>query len=532
MKHVSYISRKKLDQFSQHDLDFIFHQEKLEEFIGLPFSLENFNAQIRLKDKNYKIEKREALSHVLSENYNNLSNNGISLNQIKKLENTSTYTITTGHQLCLLGGPMYFFLKIIHVIKLSEVLNKQFPDKHFIPIFWMASEDHDSDEIDHINLFNKTFRWEHQQSGPVGRFQNKNIKLIFEELLGLFKDNNTQEIREVFDTFTGQTYGQSFLNWLHHLFGEKGLIIVDGDQKKLKELFKPIIKAELSQNFSNNRIQITNKRLKELDRKIQVHSREINLFYLEGNNRTRIIKDENKFKIGQKAYDLDDLLKNLSDAPEQFSPNAVLRPLYQECILPNLCYVGGMAEMNYWAQLKGVFEEAQITYPLLQLRSNLLWIDGGISKKMKTSGLFLDDLFKSTAEIKNQLLTQNDSQPIDENEIKQGLEAIEHAFKASITNKQGLNQWLGSELNTIKKSITQINNKIQKEKKKSFDIELIRIEKIKEALFPNNQLQERHQNLLHFCNQNSYKQILNDLHLAIDPLKNDFTIITEENESK
>jgi len=532
MKKVSHISRKELNLFSKNDLDFISHQENLKDFIGLPFSMENFSEQVHLKKNSFDQEKRNVLTEVLSEQYQHLNNNDLAIDQINRLKDSNTYTITTGHQLCLLGGPMYFFLKIIHVINLSKILNEKYPENHFIPVFWMASEDHDSDEIDHLHLFNKQIKWEHNQRGAVGRFNNEGLEDVFEHLLSLFNEERREELKVIFNTIKGDNYGEAFMNWLHEIFSEQGLIIIDGDNKELKDLFKPIIELELKEGFSNHSIQETNEKLKKLKRKTQVHSREINLFYLTENERKRIIKTEQGFSIGDQTYSLHELLSMLSEQADQFSPNAVLRPIYQEYILPNLCYVGGMAEMNYWAQLKGVFEECDIPYPLLQFRANLLWIDLGANKKIKSTGLQLQDLFKSSTDIKKEFVAKMDSKPIEEKEIEQGLEQIEKSLKEASSDQKNLESWIGSELKKIEKSISHIKSKIIKEKKKSHEDDLIRIEKIKETLFPANQLQERQQNLLHFCNRNGYHEVINDLFMAIDPLNDGFTIIAEENDPK
>lgn len=532
MKEVSHISRTELNLFSEHDLDFILHQDKLKDFIGLPFSMENFSEQIKLKKNSFDQEKRNVLTEVLSEQYEHLNNNDIAIDQINRLKESNTYTITTGHQLCLLGGPMYFFLKIIHVINLSKALNKEYTYHHFVPVFWMASEDHDSAEIDHLHLFNKEIKWEHNQTGAVGRFNNEGLENVFDHLLGLFNEERREELQEIFNTLKGNNYGEAFRNWLHEMFSEQGLIIIDGDNKELKDLFKPLMELELKEGVSNNAIQETNEKLKRLKRKTQVHSREINLFYLTENNRTRIIKSEEGFNIGDQTFTLKELLVILSEKSDRFSPNAVLRPIYQEYILPNLCYVGGMAEMNYWAQLKGVFEKANLPYPLLQMRTNSLWVDLGANKKIKKLGLTVKDLFEDLSSIKKRYIKNNDNTPINEEEIDKGLNQLRNTLRATSSEQKNLDAWIGSELKKIEKSIDQIKSKIVKEKKKNHEDDLVRIEKIKDTLFPKGHLQERHQNLLHFCNRNSFQSVINELSMAIDPLNNGFTIISEQNDPK
>ena len=146
MIKTSSIPRSKLPFFSQEDIDLIYHQEKLSDFIGLPFAIENFEKQIKTKKKQFTSAQRNTIASVLKDNYEKLSENELALKQIALLKEENTYTVTTGHQLCLFGGPLYFFIKIIHTIRLSEVLKEQYPDYNFIPIFWMASEDHDSAE--------------------------------------------------------------------------------------------------------------------------------------------------------------------------------------------------------------------------------------------------------------------------------------------------------------------------------------------------------------------------------------------------
>lgn len=527
MKDILQIPRKELGLFSEQDLDFVYHQEKLKDFIGLPFSIENFQSQIDCKQKLYTNQARFKLAKVLEEKYNRVQNNDRALEQIMHLKDSNTYTVTTGHQLCVLGGPMYFFLKIIHVIKLSERLNKHYPNQHFIPVFWMASEDHDYAEIDHLNLFNKTFQWNHEQKGPVGRFTTKNLSSLFEEISVLYKDDQLQELQHIFDSFQGKTYGEAFMNWLHGLFSEKGLLIIDGDQNKLKQSFTPLMEKELSHEFSNQQIQGVNQKLTEQKRKIQLHSREINLFYINGNERTRIVKKGNDYVIGSRKMNLQDTIKHLKDYPENFSPNAALRPLYQEHLLPNLCYVGGMAEMHYWSQLKGVFIQSNIPFPLIQMRSNLLWIKETWSKKMKKAKLTENDLFRDIDTLKKSFVDKEDLYPIQQEKLNSGLSEIKSSLRSSITNHRELNQWMGSELKKIEKSIDQIKNRINREKKKSFDIELSRVEKIKEALFPNGALQERYVNPLELSNNIGYIDFLEQLFSVIDPVNERFTVVSQ-----
>jgi len=147
------LSRKNLNLFSNEELDLIYNQSELQDLIGLPFSSANIKNQIDLKKESFDQTKRALISKTLEENYREIDNKEAVTKNINLLKENSTFTITTGHQICLYGGPLYFFIKILHVIKLCEKLKEQYPSNHFVPVFWMASEDHDSLEIESLSVF-------------------------------------------------------------------------------------------------------------------------------------------------------------------------------------------------------------------------------------------------------------------------------------------------------------------------------------------------------------------------------------------
>jgi len=522
------IPRSKLPIFSKEEMDLIYNQGELSEFIDLPFDIANFEKQIEKKEKFFSHEQRLILANTLEENYKAVPRKKQALAQIKLLKEKNTYTVTTGHQLCLYGGPLYFFLKIIHTIRLSEVLKEHYPGYNFIPIFWMASEDHDSDEINSLHLFGKTISWNHEQIGAVGRFDMRNMAEVKKQLLELFRAPKGSELDNYLNALEGKTYGDAFKRWVHHIFGDRGLLVLDADQKELKQQMIPILQKEVLDNFSNGCIEKTNQALLKEKRTTQIYSRKINVFYTEKNKRNRIIENEKGiYSLGDKSLTKAELISLLNEHPNFFSPNVALRPIYQELILPNLCYTGGMAELKYWAQLKSAFEECKVPYPMIQLRSNLLWIDKNARKNFNQLGLKVDELFDSTETLQKKILSKSDMHPIDQGKILSTLDITEKTYQESIKNNPELMNWLGAELNKIRKQHKSIQHKIEKSKKNSFDGQLKKVAKLKENLFPNQKLQERTLNLLHFCNSDSPKNWIEQLYSVIDPLTKDFTILIE-----
>ncbi|MFN5653099.1 MAG: bacillithiol biosynthesis BshC, partial [Flavobacteriia bacterium] len=135
----------------------------------------SFAQQIALKKQSFSAEQRALLSEVLEEKYKGIAVSEKLKRNLRLLKEPDTFTITTGHQLCLMTGPLYFIYKILHVIKLSADLHEKFPEQHFVPVYWMASEDHDFEEIRSFLLFGQKWTWESQQKGAVGRFDTAGL---------------------------------------------------------------------------------------------------------------------------------------------------------------------------------------------------------------------------------------------------------------------------------------------------------------------------------------------------------------------
>ena len=257
----------------------------------------------------------------------------------------------------ILLGPLYFIYKIISTINLVNSLKSQYPSYNFIPVFWLASEDHDFDEISSINLFNKKVLWKTNQKGSVGRMKLDDFDLVLDKLDDLMcNDKNYQFLREIFRNSYNKKNNLSeatrFL--INQLFGSYGLLVIDGDDKKLKRKLIDVIDKDINENHFYKIISKTNKKIQKLYHK-QAFVRPVNFFDISNNNRMRIENKIDKQKI--------------SNSPENYSPNVLLRPIYQEMILPNIAYVGGSGEISYWLQLRDVFSELFLSMPIIVLRN-------------------------------------------------------------------------------------------------------------------------------------------------------------------
>ena len=145
----------------------------------------------------------------------------------------------------------------------------------------------------------------------------------------------------------------------------------------------------------------------------KISPRKLNLFYLDDNQRHRIIFKNDIFKIGDRELSLNEIIKELKSYPEKFSPNVLMRPIYQESILPNLIYVGGPSEILYWTQLKSSFQEVTTNYPILKLRDHFFWIDKKTLSKWKDLGFSIEDLSKEPDELLKSFFLNLSSNSID-----------------------------------------------------------------------------------------------------------------------
>jgi bacillithiol biosynthesis cysteine-adding enzyme BshC len=522
-------NRKQTNLFTEQQNQLVYQQDELLSFIGHTFSKENFRHQLKEKGTNYTQEIRHLVAEHISQSYVNRSCSDKLRNNITAFSKDTTFTITTGHQLSLFTGPMFTIYKIMHVIRLTEELTKEYPEYTFVPVFWMASEDHDFEEVQATTIFNKTIAWNSEQQGPVGRFLLNDFAALKNEVLSFFTNHPDSEVVALLDAYTGDNYGEATCNIFHALFESYGLVIVDGDNATLKSLFRPVLEKELKEQFSHDAVMKTNTQLEKEGLKLQVTARELNLFYIEDQFRERILHLEDSFFIeGKGKFSVEQMMDELKTHPERFSPNVILRPIYQETILPNLCYVGGVGELSYWLQLKGVFQAVSLTYPLIQARTSMLWIDPATSKKMHKTEIVLEDLFKDIHVVKSHFLHMLAADDLDFETV----EGVVKQLKTMLLEKvmqvdSNMESFAQAEMVKLEKQISFIKEKLTKTVKQKHDAVFLSIDQIFERLFPKGGLQERVLNLFSLCPDGNVYPRLKQIHELINPFDSDFCVVRE-----
>lgn len=493
---------EKTNFFNKLFLDYVTDEQnkKLNSFYAYQPSVEGI--QKFVKDNPYNSLNRTLLVDELNKQNNNITLTDATTQNINALQNKNAYSVTTGHQLCLATGPAYFIYKIISCINLCELLNKQNPSHQFVPVYWMASEDHDFEEINHINLFNKKIVWNTELKGKVGSFVLEGLDTFLSEVKQTLGES---EQAEKLNTLLINAYSRNNLTratryLVNELFGKYGLVILDGDSRDLKQEFIPEMKRDVFENTAFKNVTASNEKLKQQGYDAQVTPREINVFYTDKNLRERIVKENNVYKVLNTDinFSKEEVEKLIDTETERFSPNVVLRPMYQQKILPNAVYVGGPGELAYWLQYKAMFDDAQIPYPVLIPRNFIFYLDKPLQQKMQKLNLTTEDFFTEKNKlVKNYALRQ---QPFSFDKERETLKNLYQTIRTEISKvDKTLEATSEAELQKALKGIEMLEQKGVRSIKQKNEQAINQIETIYARLFPNDVPQERVENFLRYC---------------------------------
>lgn len=524
------ISFEDSNLFSKIILDYVNNQAEIAPFYNLRPEIASYKTM--MEQKNYNNNFRPILVDVLNKQYNqtniNLNKTPAVANNINALLANNTFTVTTGHQLCLYTGPLYFIYKIISTLKWCEELKNAYPDKNFVPVFWMASEDHDFEEINHIYINAQKHTWDiDSKQQPVGRLSLAGFDLFAQEIITLANNNFAKKQLEDWGACYTSSPNLSIATrkLVNLLFADKGLVILDADNKELKQLLVPYIKKDIIEQSNFKALSETNKLLPK-KYKTQINGRDINYFYLSNEGRRLIKKTNDKFVVDGTniTFSESEIITDIETNPENYSPNVVLRPLYQEIILPNLSYIGGPGEIAYWLQLKSVFENNNISFPILTLRSFVLILNQQHHNQLNRIGLSVHDFFKSDVEVERKLVALNldgGQLEIIEN-ISQNLQQlIDIALKTDNKIASDIIKHKSNWENILEKTNRHLDKKQREKTVNHFQ----KFTDIKSNYFINNTIQERVSNVLSYGVSESLSTLVESTYRLINNGQNQVQVI-------
>ena len=491
------ISPRDIPQLSPRDRDYWLGEDKLQKLLPHKAEEDAFRQILALR-KRYPTD-RKLLHNVLSKQYSGHHLAKAEEENLRALLSENTFTVCTAHQPVLFTGPLYFIYKIASAIALARRWEEKIPEGHrVIPVFILGAEDHDFEEIACAHLGEHDICWQSQAGGPVGRLSTQTLEEPLQELEKALNGHPiARRIAEIFRSHT--RYGPAMARLLRELFGKYGLLVLQTDEAELKRSFIPQFKKELFDRPSQEAVESTQQHLKQLGYRPQAHAREINLFYMTDDFRRLIVPEGSGFRIRHTDlhFTEEEMLRELKEQPERFSPNVVMRPLFQEHILPNLAYVGGGGELAYWMERPGQFERFGIPFPMLVRRNSALWLSPNDVRLMKKTGISPEELFLPPEQLLSQRLQRAGGRSLHLSEEKKQMKAL---FQQIERKAEAIDPTLlaatRARARSAEKELEKLEKKMLKAEKRKHEQELAQLQKLHDNLFPGGKLQERHANFL------------------------------------
>ena len=526
---TSRIPFDRIKQLAKTDREYSMRPEIFEDFVEYMPDIDGFRAAIE-SNKHGQVD-RKLLVDVLRHQYDHV---GERHDQIAALEKDNHFTVTTAHQPSLLTGPLYFIYKICSTINLARKLNTELNGHYVHPLMIVGGEDHDFEEVNHLNLFGKSHSWQSNQTGAVGRMNMEDLQPVLEEVKGVLGAGEfAAELAGLIeDCFNGDItyYGQAMQKFVINLFEGTELLVLQMDDPDLKRAFTRIMQDELYSQSSRDLIAQSQAKIAELGHKPQTYIRDINLFYFTGDQRARIERNGESFNIvGQDlSYSDAEMESILKEHPERFSPNVNLRPLFQELILPNLAYIGGGGEIAYWLERKDQFAQFGIPFPILIRRNSVLHINKSMSSQLAKLDIPNDQLFEDPEHVISQWVRSHAEHEVD---ISQESAQIDSALSQIVDKALDIDPSLARKAEAYKvktmKEVEHFGKRLIREEKAKNEGTVHKIRKLYGKFFPDGALQERHDNFIAFYLRYG-KPYLTALASELDPLTPGFIIIREK----
>lgn len=518
--------------FSPMVLEYLQEAEAIKPFYAYAASTNGLKESINARQQ-FSIN-RKVLVEQLKLQYASVEQSKKVAEHIELLLLDNTFTITTAHQNNIFSGPLYFIYKILHAIKLAAHAKELYPQYNFVPVYYIGSEDADLDELNNITINGNKLVWQTKQTGAVGRMKlDKEIVQLLHAIEGQvgvlpFGKEIVDLLRECYTV--GKDVQTATFHFVNKLLGEYGIVVLLPDNALLKRQMLPIFQDDLLHQTASSIVNTTLEKLEEAGYKAQAHPREINLFYLKDNIRERIVQDGDGWNVINinKRFTQEELLQELQEHPERFSPNVILRGLYQCTILPDIAFIGGGGEIAYWLQLKDLFDHYKVPFPVLVLRNSFLLVESKWKEKIDKLNLTIEDIFQSEESLLKKLVERDSTNPVKLNGTLSEVERIYEDFRKQAA---AIDPTLDRHVEALKTKtvyrLHELEKKMLRAEKRKFTSQQQQIVAIRNALFPANSLQERKENISYYYAKWG-SSLIEKLYAHSLSLEQQFVILTEQ----
>ncbi len=502
-------------------LDYIYEFENVQEYYKHNFRNKDSYVNLFKSISASRKDKQHNLSAIIKNQYSSLQSiSNKTIRNIELIDKEKTITVVTGQQLGVLGGPLYTIYKIITAIRLANQLTERYDEFKFVPVFWLEGDDHDFNEVRSINLFdneNQVINIGYKEEIDDDDAKQSIGKINFDEALNEFfskyesslrdsdfKNELLTKLKECYQV--GKSFKQSFKELIYWLFDEYGLVIFDPQDVEVKSLLKPIFKKEVNDFAIHTQklIQVSAK-LEELYH-AQVKVKPVNLFYHTDDGRYSVEPVEDIFKLRRKRkqFTKDEILTEIENFPDKFSPNVLLRPICQDFLFPTGFYIGGPSEIAYFAQVTPLYDFYNIVSPIIFPRSSATILEKNVASGLDKYDLSMNDIFLGLDELKEKVIAS-----LSENNIEIAFEEaskeIELTFDKIKENLFAIDKTLvdssGRYKDRIMSSIAELKSKATKAQETKHETTIRQLTRLSNLLYPLGNLQEREINFTYFYNK-------------------------------
>jgi bacillithiol biosynthesis cysteine-adding enzyme BshC len=481
--------------------DYLHAFDRVKQFYARPPLSQDWWAD-EIQKIQYPAERRQAVAAILERQNREFGAGAKTLANIQRLRDGAP-AVVTGQQVGLFGGPLFCILKALTAVIMAEKAGA-------VPVFWMATEDHDLEEVntvnlpagDHLKKF--TVNVPHREGAPVGTIEfTDEIAAAVQQVEAIFGKSEISELLAA-SYRKGETFGTAFARFYTKVFSDLGVIFLNPLDPELHRIAQPVFRAALEKSEEINHALL--ERNKELEAagyvaQVKVTPSHTLCFYYEAGARTPVKHHDKEFFVGERKLAAAELIKETERCPERFSANVLLRPVIQDYLLPTLCYIGGPAEVAYFAQIEVVYRKLAGRLTPIVPRIFATLIEPRQAKLMDRYQLSLPDLFNAPEKTRELV----GSRALPDSILKSFDQAAEHVEQALSLIQGPLEKLDKTLVDAAENAGTKMRYQLQTIRDKAARAETRKNSEVMQhadelvtALYPNKDLQEREVGAVYF----------------------------------
>ncbi len=448
---------------------------------------------------------REQTADILSSFNDQFDIHKAAKNNLQRLNDERSLVIVTGQQLGVYGGPLYTIFKTVSTIHLARQIERKF-DRPVIPVFWLADEDHDYEEVRSLSVLKNEKVLEVTLPSKENHLSTVAEMAITDEIeqlrsdlkSSLYDTDFSDELWSILEASykSGQTFLQAFGQLIATLFSKHGLVLAGSNNPKVKQATGKFLSKSIAQaDDIRAELEAQTDRISEQYHQ-QVTLYDSNLFYLDGEaGRTKIARNGDGWKTDSGIkWKTDQLVDAINEEPQKFSPNVLLRPILQDALLPTLGYVAGPGETAYYGQMKNMYSCFDLEMPIIFPRLSATLIEPAIDRIINELPFQFHEFENRIEDLESAYVDRTEQRDIETifDDWKQKVEKLAEPKTNEIADVDPTLEGAAGKATAVYfNELDKLKGKVYRAVKRQDETQLKRIRRIKANLFPDGSLQER-----------------------------------------